>query len=516
MDWREITLARRLLASERGVHVRDWGGRLPIVLGYPNSYAVGMSSLAIHGLYRWFNALPGVVCERAFAWLGRRHERGAPLVTLESQRPVREAAALALSVSFELDYIHLLEMLRRAPLPLRAAERHEGDPFVILGGPAVAANPAPLAPVADAIVIGEAEPILAELTDVLRESWARPRAATLAALAALPGVYAPALHDGRAIQRLCQGDLDAYPTGTHIIAPQAEFGDMFLIEISRGCLRGCRFCLAGQWYRPLRERSLESVLAQAQEGLAHRTKIGLVGAAVSDYSAIDDLAARLRQMGAALSVSSLRVHPLSLPLLAALAESGSQAITLAPEAGSERLRRAIRKGVTHEQIMRAVEAVRGRFASLKLYFMIGLPSEEDEDIEALLELVGEVARLFQREVVVNVTPFVPKAHTPYQREAMAPAEVLEARLARLREGCRALRTPLRAEGVAESRAQALLARGDLALGEALLALPHTAPARLERALQRAGLETEAYLAARAPQAALPWDFVAASAEGEMP
>jgi len=509
MDWREITLARRLLASERGASVRDWGGRLPIVLAYPNSYGVGMSSLAIHGLYRWLNALPGVVCERAFAWLGRRPEPGAPLLTLESQRPVRDAAALAISVSFELDYFHVLEMLRRTPLPLRAAEREDGDPLVILGGPAVAANPAPLAPVADAIVIGEAEPILADLVDVLREGWVRHRAATLAALAALPGVYVPALHDGRPIERLCQSDLDAYPTGTSVIAPQAEFGDMFLIEISRGCLRGCRFCLAGQWYRPLRERSMESVLAQAQEGLTHLNKVGLVGAAVSDYSAIGDLAMRLRKMGAALSVSSLRVHPLSLPLLAALAESGSQSITLAPEAGSERLRRAIRKGVTHAQIIRAVEAVRGRFASLKLYFMIGLPGEEDSDIEALLQLVGEVAGLFDREVVVNVTPFVPKAHTPYQREAMASAEVLETRLARLREGCRALRTPLRAEGVAESRAQAILARGDVRLGEALLALPTTSPARLERVLRRTGLDPEVYLAAWAPDAALPWNVVAA-------
>jgi radical SAM superfamily enzyme YgiQ (UPF0313 family) len=512
MDWREITLARRLLASERGAIVQDWGGRLPIVLAYPNSYAVGMSSLAIHGLYRWFNALPGVLCERAFAWLGRRFEPGAPLLTLESQRPVRDAAALAISVSFEMDYFHLLEMLRRVPVPLRAAERQEGDPLVILGGPAVAANPAPLSVVADAIVIGEAEPVLADLVDVLRAGWARDRAGTLAALAALPGVFVPAFHDGRPIERLCQGDLDAYPTATSVIAPQAEFGDMFLIEISRGCMRGCRFCLAGQWYRPMRERRVESILAQARDGMRELGKVGLVGAAVSDYAEIDALVAQLREMGAAISVSSLRVHPLSLPLIDALAESGSQSITLAPEAGSERLRRAIRKGVTHEQVIQAVEAVRGRFASLKLYFMVGLPGEQEADIDELLQLVGEVAGLFDRQVVVNVTPFVPKAHTPYEREAMAFAEVLESRLARLREGCRALRVEFRAEGVAEARVQGVLARGDTRLGEILVEMPTCSPARLSRALQRAGIAPEDYLGQRSTRAPLPWDFVRAPSQ----
>lgn len=508
MDWPHIVTARQFLATERGAILRDWGGRLPIVLAYPNSYAIGMSSLAVHTLYYGWNALPDVVCERAFAWLDRPPSSRAPLLTLESQRPVREATVLALSVPFEMDYVNIIAMLRRVPVPVRAQERQEGDPLVILGGPAVSANPLPLAPIADAIVIGEAEPILGALVEVLREGWAHSRAEVLEALAALPGVYVGALHDGhRPVQRLWLKNLDEFPAATRIIAPRAEFGDMFLIEISRGCMRGCRFCLAGQWYRPMRERSLESILAQAQEGLRYLPKIGLVGAAVSDYSQIEALVEGLRKMGAAISVSSLRVHPLPKALLDALAESGSRSLTLAPEAGSERLRHAIRKGVSHEHIIQAAEAARGRFASLKLYFMIGLPAETDEDIEDILRLVGEVVGIFQREVVVNVTPFVPKAHTPYQREAMAPAEVLEARMARLREGCRALRVVFRAEGIAETRLQGVLARGDRRLGDVLASLNVPTARGLIQAMARAGLEMDEYLRARPQDAPLPWGFI---------
>ncbi|MFH1084744.1 MAG: radical SAM protein, partial [Chloroflexota bacterium] len=414
MPWRQISMARRLLATEQGASVRDWGGQLPIVLVYPNTYAVGMSSLAMHTLYRQWNALPGVVCERAFAALGRQAPADEPPITLESQRPLADAAVIAFSVSFELDYFNVLDVLARAGVPLRAADRQQGDPYVLLGGPAVSANPMPLAPVADAVVIGEAEECLEALTGVLRESWAHDRAATLAALRRLPGVYVPLLGEDERVSRLVAHDLDRWPTHTAIVAPQAEFGDMYLIEISRGCPHGCRFCLAGHLYRPMRERSLATLLAQARHGMQFRRKLGLVAAAVSDHTEIDALVAGLRQMGAALSVSSLRMRPLSAPLVQALAESGAQVITLAPEAGSERLRRAIHKGVTQDDILAATALVAHQgFETCKLYFMLGLPGETDDDIAELLALVRAIAAIFTRRIVVNLTPFVPKAHTPF-------------------------------------------------------------------------------------------------------
>ncbi len=507
MAWRDIETARAFLATEQGALLRDWGGRTPIALIYPNSYAVGMSSLAIHSLYELFNSLPGLLAERAFAWLDRRPRADTPVLTIESQRPIGEAAVVAASLSFEMDYFHLIGLLRRARIPVPAQERGPGDPLVLLGGPAVSANPLPLADLADAIVIGELESIVEPLGQILAGMGHASREETLAALACLPGVYVPGAHADELVVRQRLADLDAYPTGTAILSPRAEFGDMHLIEISRGCGHGCRFCLAGHWYRPYRERSLESVLEQAQRWRGQLSRVGLVSAAASDHSRIEELALALEALGLEVSVSSLRVRPLSPTLIDVLARTGSQSITLAPEAGSERLRTLIRKGISHDDILRATELVRGRFGSLKLYFMIGLPTEEESDIEELLALVGEIRRFFERQIVVNLTPFVPKAHTAWERMPMAPAEVLEARTARIREGCRHLRVELRAESVNAARVQAVLARGDARVGEALLAMPNPHPGQFERALGRMGLSIEAELAERPPEVSLPWDFI---------
>jgi radical SAM superfamily enzyme YgiQ (UPF0313 family) len=508
MAWQASEMARQYLASEQGAMRRDWGGQLPIALVYPNSYAVGMSSLAMHSLYRYWNAQPGVVCERAFAWLGRAAgEAGpSPPLLLESQRPLAEAAIIAISVSFEMDYFHVVELLRCAGIPLRADERDDRHPLVLLGGPAVSANPAPLALLADAILIGEAEPALPALTAALVEAAPEGRAALLDALSGIAGLYLPQRHGCQAVQRLCLADLDAWPTSSAIIAPKAEFGDMHLIEIARGCLRGCRFCLAGYLYRPMRERSVESILQQARAGRPLR-KIGLVSAAVSDYGAIDELVARLRAEGMTISVSSLRVRPLSPALVQALQDSGARSITLAPEAGSERLRRAISKGVSRDDVLHAAELLAGRFASLKLYYMIGLPGETDADVDEIVTLSAAAQKAFGREVVVNVTPFVPKAHTPFERAAVAPEVDVEERIKRLRGACRAQRLPFRSEAAWQARVQAVLARGDRAVGEELLTQRRPNARHFMREMAAGGVDPERYLQGQPPDVALPWDFI---------
>ncbi|MHB1318355.1 MAG: radical SAM protein [Anaerolineae bacterium] len=506
MARRDVEIAQEFARSETGAVSRNWGGQVPIALVYPNSYGVGMSSLAIHALYGLLNAQPGLLVERAFAWL-RRNDSDGPVLTIESQRPISDAAVVAASLSFEMDYFNLVAMLRRAGIPPRAAERDASHPLVILGGPAVSANPAPLMALADAIVVGEIEPLLADLAAVLRGLWDSHREETLAALSLLPGVLVPSINADGPVQRLQLRDLDAYPTQTTILSPRAEFGDMHLIEISRGCVHGCRFCLAGSLYRPYRERSLENILAQAQQALARRHKFGLVAAAVSDYSQIDELASSLRSMGAALSVSSLRVRPLAEGLIDALEASGSRSITIAPEAGSERLRQLIRKGISREDVLQAAARLDGRFTSLKLYSMIGLPTEEDADIVELLELVTEVKSRFNRQVVLNVTPFVPKAHTPFQRVAMAEASVLQARIRRLRVGCRALHVELRAETAAASQIQAVLARGDARVGEVLLNMEHPIDSAFPAALRAAGIDMDTELGERRSDVRLPWDMV---------
>jgi radical SAM superfamily enzyme YgiQ (UPF0313 family) len=466
-----------------------------------------MSSLAMHSLYRWFNALPGVVCERTFAGLDRLPSLADPLITLESQHPVHDVAMLAISVSFEMDYLNIVSMLRRSGIPERSDHRERGDPLVIMGGPAVSANPEPLAPMADAIVIGEAEELLADLVDCVRSSQGE-RMEALSALARLPGVYVPLLHTGDTIRRQWLRNLDEYPTASSIVAPRAEFGDMHLIEISRGCGRGCRFCLAGYWYRPPRERSLELVLNQAQDGLKRLKKVGLVAAAVSDYTHIDELVARLRGMGAGISVSSLRVAPLPETLLRALAESGSRSVALAPEAGSERLRQMINKRITHEDVLRAVAlSAACSFGELKLYFMIGLPGETEADIGELIDLAREVQRAFPHKVVLNLTPFVPKAHTPFERAEMAPEALLQERLRRIKGSLGRAHLEVRAEPPRLTRIQGILARGDRRVGEALLVMPSSGASHWEGALRSQGLSAEDYLRARTPDEPLAWDFV---------
>ncbi|MHB1356318.1 MAG: radical SAM protein [Anaerolineae bacterium] len=508
MAWRDIEHIQRLRASERGAVVRDWGGKLPIVLAYANSYAVGMSSLAIHSLYSWFNAVPGVVCERAFAWLDKSQQTTGPLLTLETQQPVAKAAVLAVSLSFELDYLNLLTMLSRAGISLRAAEREEGTPIVLLGGPAVSANPEPLADIADAIVIGEIEPILSVLVNTLKDCWSGGRQAVLGELAIIPGVYVPSIHQGQPIWRQVQPTLDPYLVASSIGCPQAEFGDMHLIEISRGCEHACRFCLAGSWYHPLRERSLEQVVNQIKLGVKNGLKIGLVAAAVSDYSRLGDLLDEAERLGAHLSVSSLRVDSLSAKLLSALANSGERSITLAPEAGSERLREAMHKGVTEHDIYRAASLAAGYpFDSLKLYFMLGLPGETDDDMSELVKMARGVKQQFGKQVVVNITPFVPKAHTPWQRQAMAPIEVLNAKLGWLKQALSREHIVLRAGSVREAVVQAIFARGDRALGGVLAESHDLAGTRLIQAMEDHHLDVASYLRERSRDEQLPWHFI---------
>jgi len=497
MGWNEIRKARRRLSREQGTIIKDWGGRIPIALIYPNSYYVGMSNLGVHAIYRLLNSYSEVVCERAFWGKESSTQQLTPLC-LESQRPLSDFAVLAFSVTYEVDYFNVVQILEASGLPLYAADRDERHPVVMAGGPCITANPMPLSPFFDCLCIGEAEPILPAVLSVLSEGISGKRDELLKALASLPGIYVPQCYSGTPVVRQWVTNLDDFPTTSTIITPDTELGGLYLIEVGRGCNWGCRFCLVGSAFHPMRFRSLDSLIAQAEEGLKYRKRLGLVGPAVADHPQIEELLAKLRQMGAELSISSLRIRPLSRIVLRALAKGEARTISLAPEAGSQRLRQVIKKGISEDDILQSMDKVaEQQIKQLKLYFMIGLPSETDEDIEEIINLTLKYKNILDRRqsgcrISLSIAPFVPKAGTPFQWLPMAQLSTLNRRLSLLKRNLSPRGIRLKCESPAWSQVQGVLARGDVKLAEVLANIEGVSLSGWRQAVEKCGLDIDFY------------------------
>jgi len=500
MSWTLKKKAHALLAAEQGTVRKDWGGKIAFALVYPNAYAVGMSNLGFQTIYRHLNALPDVVCERVFlpdaADIAEMQRTQSAPFSLESQRPLTDFHLIGFSVTYEGDYINVLRLLDLAGVPLRAADRRPHDPLVLMGGVCAFSNPEPVAPFMDFVVVGEGEELVGELIAAYRVGY-RDRASFVDSLVALPGVYVPGRYTARydADDRLADvvpapgapavvvkrrlRDVDAFRTIAPVKTANAEYGHMALLEVGKGCGRGCRFCLEGQVYRPVRHRSV-TALRETIEQLARdgEKRIGLVGACVSDYPWIGELLKVVEDNGMELSISSLRADSLTESLAASLARGGHRTLTIAPEAGTERLRRAIRKAITDEQILTACDLVRAQgIPNLKTYFMIGQPTETDTDVAAIPELARRMldrlraldprGRPFGR-LTLSISSFVPKPWTPFQWAPFAGAGALAAKLDTIKRGVGGMAAVrVLHENPREAALQALLARGDRRVGDVL-------------------------------------------------
>jgi len=504
---------RERLAREKDTVIKDWGGRLPIALVYPNSYYIGMSNLGLHALYSLLNIYRDVVCERVF-WERENQERKNPPLSLESRRPLSDFKAVAFTVSYEVDYFNVVSILKASGIPVFSSDRDESHPLVLAGGPCITANPMPLAQFIDVFGIGEAEKLLPGLLPTIIDNINEKRENLLKLLASVPGMYAPQLPQATPVMRQWTENLDNFPVSSVILTRDTELGELYLIEVERGCSRRCRFCLVSTAFRPMRFRSVGILLAQAEEGLRHRKRIGLVGPAVSDYPHLEKLLAGLRQMGAQFSMSSMRASNLPEDIIAQVAAGGARTLTLAPEAGSERLRRAINKGICEDDILGTVDKLaKHGIRQLKLYFMIGLPTETDEDIEEIVGLSLQCKSILDRQakgtrLSLNVAPFVPKAGTPFQRLPMAPVEILTKRIGRLKGSLAPEGIQLKCESPAWSQVQAVLARGDMSVAQVLHNVEDNSLAGWRKAVAKCHLDTDYYAHQEWPESQrLPWAII---------
>jgi radical SAM superfamily enzyme YgiQ (UPF0313 family) len=534
-------VARDTLSREVGYVRKPHDGKLRIALAFPNTYFVGMSNLGFQTIYRLFNDQPDIVCERVFLppkqELAELVASGARIVTVESQTPVSEFDVFAFSVSFEWDYTNVLTLLRLAGLPLRAAQRDTSHPLILVGGAVTFVNPEPLALFADVIAAGEGEALVPSLLEAVQSSSARPE--LLRQLAGKRGFYIPSFYD---VEYAADGSIARYvpregtgappvvtkaalktteavdPPATTIFTPDTEFGSRFLIEVVRGCANLCRFCWAGYNYLPVRAFPTERILELAQKARAHSARAGLVSIALCDHPDIEHILRSLKTMGYSISPASLRLDDLTPTIVSLLKESGERTLTIAPETGSDRLRRVINKTVTNEEILDRAELIFSTgIENLKLYYMIGLPSETDEDLVAIRDLTLQLREIMMRHakprgrvgrIVGSVNPLVPKPGTTYQWMPMEQSANIEQKMKRLRGLVSDIdNVYFNIKSERHSYYQALLSLGDRRVAPAIEAAERNG-GQWRRAVSDAGVDGDFFIFRdRSHDAMLPWDII---------
>ena len=469
-----------------------------VAIVYPNTYFVGMSNLGLHIIYEEINLHPSSVCERIFLpekkELDVYDKTKTPLMSVETQRPMHQFDVVAFDVTFEMDYFHIPLMLRYGRVPVMSEDRTGFDPIVIAGGPCATFNPEPFADFIDAFIIGEGEGIVTAVLERIRKGRenGESREETIAVLAQIDGVYVPVLYTpqyddnkrfvgydiAEGAPKTIRRHFEPLTSGgeTVIATNFTEFGAMYIIEVARGCGRHCRFCMAGYCFRVPRVRPLDILKEGVDRAEKLGKKVGLMGAAISDYPEVDELVTYIRSKDMRYSCASLRADSLTQAVVDGLAESGQKTITIAPETGSERLRRVINKGISEENLRTAAQlSAKSGIQHMRLYIMIGLPTETDEDIDAIVGL-AERTQAHMAEVgckgrlTLSINPFIPKPFTPFQWMAMDHQKSVEKKLQYIKKSLQKnRRIEVLVESPKEAYIQGVLARGDRRLGKVLAA-----------------------------------------------
>ena len=549
-------IRKEILSQEKGTIIKS-SFQLRVALGFPNRYEVGIANLGFQTIYRILNQIEGVSCERFFlsyptgagsgSVSGFDYKPQDKVRTLESGDPLNFFQIISFSVPFELDYLNILKILKQAKIPLLVKERDENHPFLLAGGVAVTLNPEVMAPFFDAIFIGEAEEAIVEVVEIFKKSLNRKK--TLQELTKVEGLYVPEFYEpvydekgllkGHKIEKRFpakvenrKADLEKIETYSSIVTPLSHFKDMFIVETERGCAWKCRFCAAGHLYKPFRPHKKEKIISEIEKYAGDSRSIGLLGSMVSDLPFLEELCCELYKKGYQIGVSSLRVDKVTPGLLDILIKSGLKTLTLAPEAGTERMWKIIDKRIDREDVLCAARLAREKnLEKLKLYFIIGLPIEKKEDVEGIVDLIREIHAAFvgatrrvaptenagtarpstslrTRQIILSINPFVPKAHTPFQWAPMDSEKSLREKLKIIADGVRDLKgVKFEKKSIKEAILQGVLSQGNRKVGMGLYYhIKENLP--LAQAFKKAEVNTEFLALKEKPKDYFfPWEIV---------
>ncbi|MCX8028300.1 MAG: radical SAM protein [Thermodesulfovibrionales bacterium] len=523
MNKKIIQRIDKRLNLEKGTIYKSHGGRLRIALVYPNVYKIGMSNLGFQGIYGLLNSLNHVVCERAFLPddedINEHQRTGTPIYTYESKTPLNQFDIIAFSISYELDYINIARILLLSKIPFFSKDREKNHPIIIAGGVCCSSNPEPFAQFFDAVFVGESEELLPRFIRLLLTNTDLDKRQFLSKCNDLEGLYIPEDYTIRYsgfeltdIKRLCGKEIfikkATYPSfnkttlATIITTPESQFSNMHLVEVMRGCHWRCRFCLVGSLYNPVRIKDPQVLKDKIVEFQGQDTKVGLIAPSITDYKPLIDI---LAIHNVCLSITSIRANTKAFEVIDAL--KNIKSISIAPETGNERLRKVINKRIKDDDILTVSEyIIKKGIDNLRLYFMIGLPTETQKDIEDITSLIKRIRGISNKtKLSITVSAFVPKPFTPFQWHGFSAIDVLKAKISYIHNEIKSLpKTAFHKDSLRDALMQAILARGGRYLSNSIINIAqdnNTKYILSDKALQRYFCTNWQY------DAVLPWDFI---------